>query len=338
MSATAIEPAAGLEYDALMIRVRLASLLVAVVPVCAIGNSQSDGGMELTTYQADGRVPIGEIYRATADLAKGGFWNVETVYVDRTLPIQVLSTKQKGPAIWILAGIHGEEPAPANAVYENTGRLNDLAARNLPLVVFPLCNPIGYVRNWRYPDVEEYSESNPGHSVGDSDHLLLDKDGKPRTTGPSSAQAGALTRKVLELARDYPPVLCLDLHEDSLLEKGYLYSQGPRGAEDEAARSIIRKMTELTYPIMLSGKTRFGEAIVGGVVSGVNDGSIDELIASERVFVDGAVQQGPSGKSVIVVETSAMKMPLKERVRVHSTIIGMAEELLRLAFQSGAPR
>ena len=278
-------------------------------------------------YNVDGRIPVEKIYEALNSLANNGLWHIETVYSDNNLPIYALHTKRKGPSIWLLAGIHGEEPAPPNAVYENLGKLNALAAKEIPIALFPLCNPVGYSRNWRYPDAEKYSEQNPGRSVGDSDHLLPDKDGKPRAEKASSAQADALTREVLALAKDYPPALSIDLHEDNLLEKGYIYSQGLKGREDKAAWDIIKRMTALNYPVMLSGKTRFNEPIINGIVSDVKDGSVDELIASEKVITDGAFQAGPAGKSVIVVETSAAKLSLKERVRVHSSIIGMLEEL-----------
>ena len=282
-------------------------------------------------YSVDGRIPVKKIYKTLNSLANNGLWNIATVYSDNDLPIYVLHTKRKGPSIWLLAGIHGEEPAPPNAVYENIGKLNAMAAQKIPIVLFPLCNPSGYSRNWRYPDAEKYNEQNPGHSVGDSEHLLPDKDGKSRLEKASSAQADALTRKALALAKDYPPALSIDLHEDNLLEKGYIYSQGLKGREDKAAGNIIKRMTGLNYPIMLSGKTRFDEPIINGIVSDVKDGSIDELIASEKIIIDGAFQTGPSGKSVIVVETSAARLPLKERVRVHSSIIGMLEELYKSA-------
>ena len=306
-------------------------LMVACVPVCVSAQQHADESARAEMYSADGRIPVKKFYEALNNLADKGLWDIETVYVDKTLPIYVLHTKQKSPAIWLLAGIHGEEPAPPNAVYKNIGKFNALAAKKIPVVLFPLCNPAGYSRNWRYPDAEKYSEQNPGYSVGDSDHLLPDKDGKPRIPKASSAQADALTRKVLALAKDYPPALSIDLHEDNLLEKGYIYSQGPGGREDKAAKNIIKRMTGLNYPIMLSGKTRFNEPIINGIVSDVKDGSIDELIASERIIVNGTLQAGPSGKSVIVVETSAAKMPLKERVRVHSSIIGMLEDLYKSA-------
>jgi hypothetical protein len=90
-------------------------------------------------------------------------------------------------------------------------------------------------------------------------------------------------------------------------------------------------MRELGYPIKLSGKTDFEEKIEAGVVCGVSDGSIDELISARRVFRGGRLGEGPGGRSVIVVETSSMKMDLARRVRLHRAIIGMLPELFKAA-------
>ncbi|MBI5240929.1 MAG: hypothetical protein HY926_10690 [Elusimicrobia bacterium] len=280
------------------------------------------------TNDADGRRPVQELYQAMDGLAKSGPWTVETVYEDEGLPIRVLRTEKKGPALWLLAGIHGEEPAPPNAVSLSTADISALAVQGIPVVVFPLGNPAGYSKGWRYPDADERGK---GHSVGDSDSRLLDKDGKPRAAQPASPQSAALTGKVLELARQYPPLLSVDLHEDDHLPAGYVYSQGPRGCSDPAAQAVLRRMAELEYPIKRSGKTDFDEEIKDGVICGVEDGSIDELISARRVFRDGRVQEGPSGRSVIVVETSSMKMGLARRVRLHRAIIRMLPELFKAA-------
>jgi len=111
----------------------------------------------------------------------------------------------------------------------------------------------------------------------------------------------------------------VDLHEDDHLSAGYIYSQGPRGCADPAAGAVMRKMRELGYPIKLSGRTDFDEEIRDGIVCGVQDGSIDELIASA------------GGRSVLVVETGSMKMGLERRVRLHRAIIGMLPELFKAA-------
>jgi len=308
--------------------VRSGALLLAALSGVASAGQTPDSIAAAKTYSADGRRPIQQLYQAMDDLAKKGPWTMETVYADQGLPIRVLRTQRKGPAVWLLAGIHGEEPAPPNAVARGIDEISLLAARDIPVVVFPLCNPVGYSKGWRYPDAKE---RRVGHSVGDSDHFLLDEDGKPRLAQPASDQSAALTAKVIELAQEYPPVLSVDLHEDDSLPAGYIYSQGAKGCDDPAAKAALRKMGELGYPIKLSGKTDFDEPIQDGVICNVNDGSIDELISAPKVFIAGTVRPGPSGRSVIVVETSSMKMDLPKRVRLHRAIIRMLPELFRTA-------
>ena len=308
-----------------------AVLFFATPPAAAAGPRPPKAPPAVKTYSGDGRAPIEQLYRGMDALAREGPWDLATVFTDQGLPIRVLTTKHRGPAVWILAGIHGEEPAPPNAVLRSRAALQTLAAKKIPVVLFPLCNPVGYAKGWRYPDARRGSEEPAGHSVGDSEHLLLSKDGKPRVPKAASPQADALTRTVLALARAYPPVLSLDLHEDDTIPKGYIYSQGPQATADPAARAILGKMAELGYPVAESGQTRFGEKIVDGVIAGVNDGSVDELIASDKIVVGGTPRPGPAGHSVIVVETSSQKTSWEERVKLHRAVIAMAEKLFRLA-------
>jgi hypothetical protein len=195
----------------------------------------------------------------------------------------------------------------------------------------PLLNPLGYQRNWRYPDAAVYSETRPGSSVGDSDHLLPNESGAARREAPACRQAGMLTAKILELARDYPPLLSLDLHEDNLLEKGYVYSQGERGAEDPVALEIVAFFLRHRFPILMQGTTRFGEAVKGGIVSGIKDGSIDELISAPIVIANHSPQRGPGGRSVLVLETSSMNTPLADRVRIHASVLASLESLWETA-------
>ena len=136
-----------------------------------------------------------------------------------------------------------------------------------------------------------------------------------------------LTARVLELARDYPPLLSLDLHEDNLLKAGYLYSQGERGADDPVARKVVALFLQHQFPILMEGTTRFGETVKGGIVSGVKDGSIDELISAPTVIVDRSPRKGPSGSTVLVLETSSMDTPLADRVKVHTAVLGSLESL-----------
>ncbi len=106
----------------------------------------------------------------------------------------------------------------------------------------------------------------------------------------------------------------LDLHEDELsTEGGYIYSQGRQADGNPAGAEIIRLLQATGIPLRQSGKTRFGETIVQGVISRddqggpIRDGSIDELLAATDVFVDGRKVRGPSAHTVIVVETPAFE-------------------------------
>jgi hypothetical protein len=76
----------------------------------------------------------------------------------------------------------------------------------------------------------------------------------------------------------------------------------------EVIRLFFRKSG---IPIRESGRTRFDEPIVDGVISRddkgqpIRDGSIDELLAANEIFVDGKKASGPAAGPVIVVETPA---------------------------------
>ena len=281
---------------------------------------------EVTTF-ADGRKPIQALYQSYLKLLDRG-WTLEIVANSQpagttaALPIIALRSPQSGPAVWILAGIHGEEPAGPNAlaaVIEDIARLG----QQRPVVLMPLLNPQGYARNWRYLNVPIYSEAIEGHSVGDSSHLLPapEKPENPRAASGSSPEADAITAFVLHLAADYPPLYSIDLHEDNLIDQGYVYSQGTLGSADPLAIEAVSVLKDNGVPIKVGGETRFGEKVADGIIGPVVDSSIDELISSKDVVVDGRVQPGPAAKTVLVFETPAAALTLERRIDAHAALI-----------------
>jgi ACT domain-containing protein len=256
---------------------------------------------EIKAYAKDGRLPIQELYSAYDWLVTKFGWQVAVVGRQSALldddsatelPILALTTTQTGPSFWILAGIHGEEPAGPNALAQNIAKIAELGQK-MPVVLLPMCNPSGYVRNWRYPN--EQRDWKKGKSVSDDEQFRA---------------------KILDLAQTYPPLISIDHHEDEQLQESYVYSQGKLGADDPVAHKIVELLQSSGIKIQMSGQTRFGEEIHGGVIGAVKDGSIDEMIAA-----NGA-------KTVIVVETPAIRVPLEKRVRAHGRIIQAYEELL----------
>lgn len=265
----------------------------------------------------DARAPLARLFERYDALATAHGWQHDVVYAyagEPELRIRAWRTARRGPALWLISGIHGEEHAGPNAIAARLVHLVQLADSGVPIVVIPLANPKAYRSNWRYPNTPERDWKKGGYSVGDAEHLLpdLERGTGPRSLAAPGPETAALTRYVLRLAADYPPQLVLDLHEDELsTEGGYIYSQGTQPHDNPVGAEAIRLLEATGIPIRTSGRTRFGEPIDAGVISRnddgttIRDGSIDELLASPDVFVDGRKQAGPAARTVIVVETPA---------------------------------
>ena len=285
---------------------------------------------------ADGRLPIQSLYQSYMSLLQRG-WKLDVIARSQpsgtnfALPIIALRSPRVGKAVWILAGIHGEEPAGPNAIAASIDAIAQLGEQRA-VVLLPLNNPQGYARNWRYLNMPVYSAEVEGHSVGDSSWLLVDpkKPGFARAASLPSPEAHAITQYVLALAKTYPPECSIDLHEDNLISEGYVYSQGVLGASDPLAGVAVRVLRENRIPLKINGETRFGEQVINGVIGPVEDDSIDELISARQVVVDGKVQDGPGAHTVMVFETPAGQIDLKTRVAAHAALLhALAREMAR---------
>src|SRR5918993_2513208 len=103
-------------------------------------------------YVADGRAPLIELTRRFAELDTKHGWSVETLYTYPGAPdlqIKAWRTPAAGPALWVLSGIHGEEPAGPNAIARELDAVVAFARSGVPVVILPLCNPKAYRHNWR---------------------------------------------------------------------------------------------------------------------------------------------------------------------------------------------
>ena len=318
----------------------LAPLFLALPgPTAVADNSQLELPLELVTYD-DGRAPIQQIFGAYALLLKQG-WHLDIITQSKpagtteALPIIALRSPLAGPAAWFLTGIHGEEPAGPNAMAAAVDALAELG-RSYPVVILPLCNPHGYARNWRYLNMPVYSEDIDGQSVGDSSHVLQapGPDTGSRAPAPSSPAADAITRYILDLARTYPPRYSIDLHEDNLIHEGYVYSQGVDGARDVLASEAVSILRQHDIGIKMSGRTRFDEDIVDGIIGPVTDSSIDELMSATQVVVEGRPVQGPGAATVLVFETPAASVTMEQRIRAHSALLRRLTALIAASTNS----
>ena len=280
---------------------------------------------DLQTEQ-DGRPPIQDLFNAYTSLLDRG-WKLDVVTTSQPpgtitdLPVIAIRSPHSGPAIWVISGIHGEEPAGPIAIANGIDNIAALA-EHYSVVLLPLLNPHGYARNWRYLNVPEWSDSVEGKSVGDSSHLLLSwQKGPHHQSSASSPEADAISRYIVKMSKSYPPIYSIDLHEDKLIDQGYVYSQGLRGSGDELALEAIKILEDNGIPVKMSGQTRFEEEISGGIIGPVSDGSIDELMSSRMIMLDGHKRAGPAARTVLVFETPAGGMNLERRVAAHLALL-----------------
>ena len=299
----------------------------------------------IKTYSLDKRAALEKLYLAYSKLKKHG-WTEKTIYTQTekinnkniSIPILSYKTRKKGKSLWIISGIHGEEPAGPNAIAENINYINKLAEKGIPIILLPLCNPKGYRKDWRYPGKKNAASSkevyDTSESVGSSEHYLpsLKNPLKPRMKKPASKEAEAITAHILKLSKEYPPLLVIDFHEDKSNTNSYIYSQGKLWANDPVAKEIVKILQKNKIPIQLNGKTRFKEEIINGIVSNIHDSSIDELLASENIILNNKLARGPSAKSVIVTETQrSTRIKLKKRIKADSEIILSLEKFWKTA-------
>lgn len=299
---------------------------------------------DLQEYVADGRAPLHELYKRYQTLGDHG-WKLNVVaqqpitFKNRpeTLPILSLHTAHTGDSLWILAGIHGEEPAGPNAIAHTIPALINTAAQGIPIVLLPLLNPSGYRRNWRYAN--ERRDSDIGQSVSDAGHVLpnLTDPTQPRRGKPSSQTAADVITYTHKLTTAYPPRLVIDHHEDEELAdptlKPYLYADGTADTSLTVAREVVRLLHTAGMDLQLSGTTRFGEQIIDGVVSKTHDGSIDEFLAAPFVIIKNTPKPGPAAKAVVVIETPTVNVPLKSRIRAHTSVINALPQLWQMTGQ-----
>lgn len=283
------------------------------------------------------KLSLKQIYERMQRLQDEHAWVINTYYDSknyedskRTYQAKSFATPFKGPAIWILSGIHGEEPAGPNAIARSVDFLGKINPK-IPLVIFPVCNPKGYSRSWRYPNQKTWHPDSPNISVGDSEHYLIDPNNPntPRQQNPSCIESRKLIGEILRLKRTYPVSICLDLHEDELINKGYIYSYGTNeDLRKYLGNKLLETLKKAKIPIKSSGKTRFNEEVKKGVVLGTsNDGSIEELFSSEKLILRGKKIKGPCAEACFVIETPASALTLEQRVTAHSAVLRLIQEL-----------
>lgn len=284
----------------------------------------------------DGRAPLADLYSKHYELEMKYGFTKEVIYTipiaGRKKPVAVpvfcyISPHAEGSdALVVMTGIHGEEPAPPNAVARQIDEIGQLGA-TIPLCVMPLCNPAGYYRNWRFHDRPLSLER---RNVTDARHLLSDwvHEDRPMLAAPQTEISGRFSQFFLDLNIRFPVRLFFDLHEDTAFTEGYIYSHGYLGERDPVACACAQALLDNGVKLKMTGRTRFSKEVIhDGLVSDQNgnpvrDGSIDHLAAAPYIFKNGKLVQKHAAHTSIVAETpTAGTITFDERIRAHEAII-----------------
>jgi hypothetical protein len=273
-------------------------------------------------YTGDGRKIFDDLNKTFERLVSAPFHFIrEPICLSRGFPIISYRTRKEGKALWLIAGIHGEEPAGPNAFAEGIDIIQKLGEK-YPLVVLPLCNPSGYDRNWRYLNRKDYQDHVVRLSTGDPEHHMIGDIRRKRTitSEPTSPEAGKLIDHIIELTKTHPPVVSIDFHEDDILPGGYVYSQGRYEERDPLAKEVLDILAK-TIPIKRDGKSSNNETIKDGLVGAVCDISIDHFLSEKQIIVDGEIVPGPAARTVLVTELPSSVLPLEKRVDAYLSVL-----------------
>lgn len=105
-------------------------------------------------------VPAGT--RATIDLPMAKLYTHSEV----SLPVHVLHGKQRGPTLFVSAGIHGDE-INGLAIIRRLLQSKTLGKLKGTLLAVPIVNPFGFIQRSRYlPDRRDLNRSFPGSAKG----------------------------------------------------------------------------------------------------------------------------------------------------------------------------
>jgi hypothetical protein len=307
---------------------------------------------QIETFK-DGRRPLYELYKTYSRLLAED-WKAEIIssQVEKenvaspiTLPIYAFlspkTTEEPEHALWIIGGVHGEEPVPPNAFAEEIETISALPKIGIPVVAIFVANPLGYHKDWRYQDLKR--GFGQGTSVTDCDHLLPQKILKnlPRRLTPINKVSDETTKWALETSKSYIPLLVINHHEDEIEDDlndpdrdlFYSYAYGKRKILNIICPILTQILSKGGYQVTMTGKTRGHETITDGFVTNSTDGSIDELLASSKYFDGLKVKRKTPAKVVLVPETyyrNEGTQTINQRIKVHGEIIRSYPKLWRI--------
>lgn len=165
---------------------------------------------------------------------------------ERKLPILIERGKEPGPAIWLSAGIHGDEVTGIEVVQRIFGHLKRYGLKKGALYGLPLINPMGFemIKRENPYDEEDINRNFPGDPNGNTTERL--------------------TNAVFNSIIETKPDLVIDLHSDTQNSLPYIIIDRPVSAKT-GVKEAVEKSWELaekfgitvTYDIEVEGYKKY---------------------------------------------------------------------------------
>jgi len=248
-----------------------------------------------------------------------------------SLPIISISNDKIGPAIWIFAGMHGNEPSGPNMLAKNIGNIAKELS-DIPTVILPLCNPHGYRLNQRF--LNDAVENVDGLSVDDASHVLLDT--RPSNIGytegynPRSEahayEAEEIIRYLILENTIRPPTVVIDLQETDS-EKGHIDSYGTKKYENPKVYDIVKAMAEVVDMTNYSANGD-NQWIIKSVGYPANDNTLTEFIAAKRIM-HRETAKGIGARDVIKTKVPSRYVPLEKRIQAQQNALYAAMSMMK---------
>lgn len=158
------------------------------------------------------------------------------------------------PLLMIMAGCHGEEPAPSLSIFKNYKLISEIAKkRRVNLIIYPLVNPWGFDRNERLNHEGLNCNSNWIHK---EDRRI-------------AGEVKIISKDI----KKFKPLIFASIHEDDKTKKEfYIFSFGDRKYENP-----LIKVGAKYFPILQDAK--YGDIEVkSGIVYKHHDGSAEDFM------------------------------------------------------------
>jgi hypothetical protein len=203
------------------------------------------------------------------------------------------------PAITIVAGTHGDEPAPVTATLKFVKDDLERLSKNLNIIIYPCINPDGYERDTRY------------NLEGLDLNREFDLDGGPKEVNAfytSLKEWSDCIDVILNLHEDDPNVIS-DSGPQDVADGLYFYEHLGALQKTGFAQDLIKSLGA-SYAVC-SRTSLYGDQLVNGVIA-YGHGSANTSLKHLNLLDNFLIQHGLTARCITVETPTTWKPEMRE--------------------------